>query len=53
MCVPYIIIIREKPEFPPSLVSLEKPKEAKFCANIANALKLKNYVLLIVVFMLL
>lgn len=53
ICVPYIIIIREKPEFPPSVVSLEKPKEANFCANIGNALRLKSYVLLMIVFMLL
>ena len=53
VCVPYIIFIREKPEFPPSMVSLEKPKEANFCSNIRDALKLKNYVLLILIFMLL
>jgi FLVCR family feline leukemia virus subgroup C receptor-related protein len=53
ICIPYILIIREKPEFPPSMVSLEKAKEANFCSNIADALKLKHYVLLILIFMLL
>lgn len=53
ICIPYYIIIREKPDFPPSLVALAKPKEANFCENIRVALKLPNYIKLIVVFMLL
>lgn len=35
------------------MVALEKAKEANFCSNIADALKLKHYVLLILIFMLL
>lgn len=53
IAVPYYLMIREKPEFPPSLVSLAQPKEANFCENIKVALKLPNYVMLIIVFMLL
>jgi hypothetical protein len=53
ICVPYYIMIREKPEFPPSVVSLAQPKEANFCENIKVALKLPNYIKLIFVFMLL
>jgi hypothetical protein len=46
-------MIRERPEFPPSLVSLAKPREANFCENIKVALKLPNYIKLIIAFMLL
>jgi hypothetical protein len=46
-------MIREKPEFPPSLVSLVPPKEANFCGNIKDALRLPNYVKLIFAFMML
>lgn len=46
-------MIREKPEFPPSLVSLAQPKESNFCENIRVALKLPNYIKLILAFMLL
>ena len=53
ICVPYYIMIREKPEFPPSVVSLAQPKQANFCENIKVALKLPNYIKLIIVFMLL
>ena len=41
ICIPYILIIKEKPDHPPSLVALEKPPEANFCANIRDALKLR------------
>lgn len=53
ICVPYIFLVREKPEFAPSLVALEKPKEANFCMNVKDALKLRPYVMLMVTFMLL
>lgn len=38
------------PKLPPSLVALEKPKEAPFCENIKEALKLPEYLKLIGVF---
>lgn len=40
------------PKLPPSKVALERPKEAPFCANILEALKLPEYLKLIGVFML-
>lgn len=51
--VPYFIFIKEKPILPPSLVALEKAKDAPFCVNIKEALKQTEYVKLIVVFSLL
>jgi hypothetical protein len=53
ICVPYIIIIREKPAYPPSLCSLEKSKESNFCKEIKNALMLPNYVKLMISYALL
>ena len=50
VCVPYMLIIKDKPQFPPSLVSLEKAKEAPFWENIKEALKLPEYVKLICAF---
>jgi len=52
-CIPYIILVRDKPEFPPSLVSMEESKEANFCAEIGNALRLPNYIKLMVTYLLL
>ena len=51
--VPYIIMIRNKPQHAPSLVSLEKSKETNFCACIGEALKLPNYRKLVAIFALL
>jgi hypothetical protein len=50
ICVPYIIIIKSRPDFPPSLVALEVAKEAPFCENIKQALLLPNYVKLVCTF---
>jgi hypothetical protein len=52
VCVPYLICLQDVPPLPPSLVALEKPKEAPFCENIKEALKLPEYLKLIGVFML-
>lgn len=52
VCIPYLIFLEDKPKFPPSLVALEKPKEAPFCQNIMEALKLPEYLKLIGAFML-
>lgn len=51
--VPYILIIKEKPRLPPSLVALEKAEDAPFCENIAKALRLPEYVKLVCTFALL
>jgi len=48
-----IIIIREKPIRPPSLIAFEKVKSVPFCVNAKEALKLTNYVKLIFAFSLL
>lgn len=48
--VPYILIIKEKPRLPPSLVALEKAEDAPFCENIAKALRLPEYVKLVCAF---
>jgi len=52
ICIPYLIFIEDKPKLPPSLVALEKPKEAPFCENISAALRLSEYRKLIGAFML-
>ena len=31
ICIPYFIIIKEKPIQPPSLIALEKAKDVPFC----------------------
>lgn len=53
ICIPYFIIIKEKPIQPPSLIALEKAKDVPFCENVSEALKLPNYVKLICAFALL
>jgi len=41
--VPLFFIIREKPEFPPSLVAMQEAKKTNFIASLKEALKLKNF----------
>lgn len=53
ICVPYFLIIRDKPEYAPSLIALESSKEMHFCHSIREALRLPQYVKLVVAFALL
>ena len=44
------LIIREKPKFPPSFVSMEENVQTNFIESLRDALKLKNYVYLLITF---
>ena len=48
--MPLFFIIREKPKDPPSLVSMQERKETNFVKSLSDALKLKNYILLLIAF---
>lgn len=51
--IPFIILIREKPEKPASLIAGAKKETGSFCAILAEALKLSNYVKLVCTYALL
>ena len=53
VCVGLILIIRESPEFPPSLIALQEPEKMRFCGLLRTALKDKSFVLLLIAFMML
>ena len=44
------MLVRDKPEFPPSLSSMEKSKETNFCMALKDVLKIPNYVRLVCIF---
>ena len=48
--IPFLFIIRNEPTHPPSLVSTQKPIERKFFKAIKDLLKIRSYVLLIIIF---
>lgn len=50
ICVPYFILLREKPEHAPSLSSMEESRQPNFCLEIRDALRLPQYVKLVVCF---
>ena len=41
--VPYMIIIREKPELPPSLVATKEKDDVYFFQDLKKALKVREY----------
>jgi len=47
----FAIIIRNAPEHPPSLVATKDPEERNFCAALAEVLKIRSYVLLLIIFL--
>jgi len=46
----FAIIIRNAPTHPPSLVATKDPEERNFCAALAEVLKIRSYVLLLIIF---
>ena len=48
--MPFFFIIREKPTHPPSLVAMQDKKQGNFLVSLKDALKQRNYVLLLVAF---
>jgi len=48
--VPLFFIIREKPRYPPSLVAMQEQKKTTFMVNFKEALKSRNFVILLVAF---
>jgi Na+/melibiose symporter-like transporter len=50
IAAPLFIVIRENPPKPPSKVATEKPKEKDFFKAVIIALKDKNFLILLLVF---
>jgi FLVCR family feline leukemia virus subgroup C receptor-related protein len=48
--VPLFILIRDKPTHPPSLVAMQDAKKINFCASLGQALKSRNYNLMLLAF---
>ena len=48
--IPFVFIIRDKPAYPPSLVATKDPEERNFCAALSEVLKIRSYVLLLIIF---
>jgi hypothetical protein len=44
------ILIKEKPEHPPSLVAMQDRKDVNFMVSFKEAMMCKNYVLLLIAF---
>lgn len=50
VCLLFCFVIRDRPEHPPSLVALKQQEEIKFCQMVGNAIKNKQFVLIILIF---
>lgn len=50
VAIPLFFIIRAQPEHPPSLVAMQDAKKIDFCASLAESMKVKNYVILLIAF---
>lgn len=51
LTVPMIVCIREKPEFPPSVVATKRPKQRNFIPQVREAIRDRNFVVLMLIFM--
>lgn len=49
--IPFILIIRDAPDTPPSLVATQEPEARNFCGALSEVLKIRSYVLLLVIFL--
>lgn len=48
--IPYLILVRDAPATPPSLVATQEPERQPFCKMVGEALKVRSYVFLLIAF---
>ena len=48
--IPFLFLIRDRPVDPPSYVSTQDPERKNFCAALKEAIRDRNYALLLIIF---